>query len=139
MSNNREQRTMNNAQRPYRIVLVEDSEILCRMMVDLLTGLGNIEIQGHATNEKAAIALLADARPDLVVIDIELKPGSGLSVLSAVVAAPDVYGAPIIVVYSNHAQPVVQARCKALGAAAFYDKAFQLDELLDFVAAQAQA
>lgn len=129
---------MNNEQRPYRIVLVEDSEILCQIMVDLLTSLGNIEILGHANNEKAAIALLAVARPDLVVIDIELKPGSGLNVLSAVVSAPNVYGAPTIVVYSNHAQPVVQSRCKALGAAAFYDKAFQLDELLDFVAARAK-
>lgn len=129
---------MNTEQRLYRIMLLEDSEILCRLMVDLLTSLGNIEIVGRATSEKDAMTLLAETRPDLAVVDIELKPGSGLNVLSAVVAAPDIYGAPTMVVYSNHAQPIVQSKCKALGAAAFFDKAFQLDELLEFVADRAK-
>ena len=39
------------------------------------------------------------------------------------------------VVFSNHGHSTVRARCTALGAEHFFDKSFQLDDLLDFIQA----
>ena len=58
--------------------------------------------------------------------------------LAALQQSPGAYGAPITVVFSNHAHPIVQSRCLALGARAFFDKSFQMDDLLDFVQATAR-
>ncbi len=122
---------------PMRIVLIEDSEILCQLMRSLFDNLKDIELVGRASSEVEAVALLADLQPDLVVIDLELKPGSGLRILSTVSRSPEKFGHPTLVVYTNHSQPAVQAMCTSLGASAFFDKSFQLDDLLDFVSAKA--
>ena len=43
------------------------------------------------------------------------------------------------VVFSNHAHAVIQAKCRMLGAAAFFDKSFQMDELLNLIEGEAGA
>ena len=52
-------------------------------------------------------------------------------------AEPARYGHPRAVVLSNYGHGTVRARCHACGVEHFFDKSFQMDELLDFVQAQA--
>jgi len=42
-----------------------------------------------------------------------------------------------VVVFSNYSNLVIRHRCLSLGARAFFDKSFQIDELLEFVQKQA--
>ena len=55
--------------------------------------------------------------------------------LRQVQAEPERFGRPRAVVFSNYGHAPVRARCEQLGVERFFDKSFQLDELIDFVQA----
>ena len=57
-----------------RVVVVEDSGLLRRMLVQLLTRHG-IEVVGEAVSRDEAVTVVAATVPDLVVLDIRLPPG----------------------------------------------------------------
>lgn len=118
---------------PLKTVIVEDNPVLLNLLVGMLASIPGVDLVGHADSEPAAVALLREARPQLAIIDLELRAGNGLKVLGAVHDAPADFGAPRAVVFSNHAHPVIKDRCLSLGAVAFFDKSFQMEELLEFV------
>ncbi|MFU2487206.1 response regulator [Thauera sp. WH-1] len=118
-----------------RIVLVEDSAMLRAMLRDMLDELDGVGVVAEAEDEHGALVALEQQRPDLAIIDLELRDGSGLSVLRQLQDQPQRFGAPRAVVFSNYGHAPVRARCAQLGVEAFFDKSFQLDELIDFVQA----
>ncbi|HRP26180.1 MAG TPA: response regulator [Thauera sp.] len=118
-----------------RIVLVEDSAMLRGMLRDMLDELDGVGVVAEAEDEHGALVALEQQRPDLAIIDLELRDGSGLGVLRQLQAEPQRFGAPRAVVFSNYGHAPVRARCAQLGVEAFFDKSFQLDELIDFVQA----
>lgn len=124
---------MASANHPVRIVLIEDSFALRELLAEMLADAGGVEIVGAADNEAAAIELLRQLHPDLAIIDLELQGGTGLKVLAALQDMPPCADTPRAVVFSNHTHPIVRERCRMLGAQAFFDKSFQLDELLAYV------
>ena len=119
------------------IVIVEDSPELCALLAEMLTEIPGVDILGVADSEKSALELLATQTPDLAVIDLELKSGNGLNVL-AQVRAQEKKGSVKTLVFSNYANSIIRNRCHMLGATAFFDKSFQMDELLDYVQAEAK-
>lgn len=127
------------APRPLRVVLIEDSDVLRALLSGMLGGVDMLEIVGSADNEADGLLVLRRERPDLVIVDLELRAGSGLGLLAALQSAPERFGSPRAVVFSNHAHVVIQAKCRVLGAVAFFDKSFQMDELLFFVEGEAGA
>ena len=120
---------------PVRVVLIEDSPILRDMLRELLGELDGVQVVADADDEAGALAELERHRADLAIVDLELRAGSGLGVLSRLKAEPERFGRPRAVVFSNHGHSTVRARCTALGAEHFFDKSFQLDDLLDFIQA----
>ena len=119
----------------FRIVLIEDSPLLCAMLREMLDELEGVEVVADAADEQGALSQLEQHQADLAIVDLELRAGSGLGVLSRLKAEPERFGWPRAVVFSNHGHSTVRARCTALGAEHFFDKSFQLDDLLDFIQA----
>lgn len=118
-----------------RVVLVEDSAMLRGMLCEMLAELDGVGVVAEAEDEAGALAALEAQRPDLAIIDLELRAGSGLGVLRQLHAQPERFGRPRAVVFSNYGHAPVRARCEQLGVERFFDKSFQLDELIDFVEA----
>ena len=118
-----------------RVVLVEASAMLRGMLCEMLAELDGVGVVAEAEDEAGALAALEAQRPDLAIIDLELRTGSGLGVLRQLQAEPERYGRPRAVVFSNYGHAPVRARCEQLGVERFFDKSFQLDELIDFVQA----
>lgn len=118
-----------------RVVLVEDSAMLRGMLCEMLAELDRVSVVAEAEDEQGALAALETQRPDLAIIDLELRQGSGLDVLRQLQAEPERFGRPRAVVFSNYGHAPVRARCEQLGVERFFDKSFQLDELIDFVQA----
>lgn len=119
--------------RGLRVMLIEDSPLLCEMLSEMLGELDGVQVVARAADEHAAIEALAVHRPDLAVIDIELKDGSGIGVLQALHDDPQRFGRPRAVVFSNHGHRIVRRRCTELGVEHFFDKSYQLDDLVDYV------
>lgn len=128
-----------HAPTPLRVVLIEDSAVLRDLLSAMLGGIDHLQIVGTADNEADGLLVLKRERPHLVIVDLELRNGTGLGVLAALHGSPERFGAPRAVVFSNHSHAVVQAKCRMLGAVGFFDKSFQMDELLSFIEGEAGA
>jgi len=115
------------------ILLVEDSAIIRKVVIESLTNTDNIKVVGFVDGQKKAIEQLERYKPDLVIIDLELIEGNGLGVLKQLGHEPEKFGYPKKVVFTNHTSPVLKRKCQALDIEGFFDKSYQLDDLLDYV------
>ena len=70
-----------------RVVIVEDSPIIRARLAESLSEIPNLEITGQAESESDALALLGGGDWDAVVLDLQLKQGTGLGVLKALFLA----------------------------------------------------
>ena len=114
---------------PLRVLLVEDSPYIRERLVDLLAEPGRIEIIGDADNEQSAVALVRDTPWDVLVLDLQLKRGTGLGVLRAL--APARRERTKVIVLTNYAFPQYREKSLALGADYFFDKAREYHRVRD--------
>lgn len=118
---------------PLKVVLIEDSHLLQEALGALLGDLERVEVVGGAADEPGALELLQRLRPDLAIVDLQLRAGSGLGVLRALSSEPDRFGRPRTVVFSHHGRLAVRELCFTLGVERFFDKATQTNDLLAYV------
>lgn len=64
-----------------RVMLVDDSVVIRRMLTDILSQDPDIEVAGTASNGHIAIAKLTQLQPDVVVMDVEMPVMTGLEAL----------------------------------------------------------
>jgi CheY-like chemotaxis protein len=66
-----------------RILLIEDDAVISGMLAELLAVLGH-EVCGTAETELGAVAAAARHAPDLMIVDANLRAGSGISAMDAI-------------------------------------------------------
>jgi two-component system chemotaxis response regulator CheB len=66
-----------------RILIVDDSVVVRRMVADLLASDAALEVAGTAPNGRIALAKLPQVNPDLVLLDVEMPEMNGLETLAA--------------------------------------------------------
>src|SRR5579871_3349047 len=105
-----------------RVLLIEDSAVLTRRLIDLLSEPGRIEVAAQATTQSEAVSRLKQDAFDVLVVDIELAEGNGVAVIRAArqLYPPDAQ--PLIVVLTNYASDFVRDHCFAAVADYFLDK-----------------
>ena len=64
-----------------RVLIVDDSVVIRRMVADELSADPAIEVVGTAANGKIALARLPQVTPDLVILDVEMPELDGLATL----------------------------------------------------------
>jgi DNA-binding NarL/FixJ family response regulator len=126
---------MRDLLKPLQVYVVEDSTVIRRLLASAIAAAGG-ELIGYSADADKAISDLTALRPDLVVIDIALRTGTGFDVLEALQRL-DPKPAPIKVVLTNHASPEYRQVSLHLGANGFFDKATQTSELLTLISALA--
>jgi two-component system chemotaxis response regulator CheB len=67
--------------RPARILIVDDSAVIRRLLSNLFASDPEVVVAGTAGNGPQALARIADVGPDLVTLDIEMPGMSGLEAL----------------------------------------------------------
>jgi DNA-binding NarL/FixJ family response regulator len=107
-------------------LLVEDSKLLSQHLLEQLKAIRGVEPLGVVDTEKGAIEAVAQGSPDLVILDLHLKQGTGFGVLAAFskLGKP-----PIAIVLTNYDLPQYRERATALGAKFFLDKSNEFDRL----------
>jgi len=113
---------------PLSVFIADDSAPVTEMLRELITEPGRIEVVGQADSEADAIAGLRQLKPDVVVLDLQLKTGSGTDVIRAIRANPELAKMRVIVM-SNHTSPHLKAGCLELGANQYFDKVKELPDL----------
>ena len=69
--------------RKIRVLVVEDSSVMRRAIMVALTKDASLEIVGAARHGEEALALLAEVKPDVITLDIEMPVMDGLATLRA--------------------------------------------------------
>jgi len=114
-----------------QVFLVEDSEIVRQRLETMLSDVPGTRIVGRAAGAQAAIRDILLARPDLVVLDVQLAEGSGFDVLRALHAqAPELD----VVMLSNYSSDPYRQIAERFGARAFFDKTREFERVRDVVA-----
>src|SRR5688500_11522193 len=62
-----------------RVLVVDDSVVVRRLIVDALTGAPDIEVVGTAANGLLAQAKIDSLKPDVVTMDIEMPQMDGIA------------------------------------------------------------
>ena len=123
----------------FKVLLIEDSLLLQELLGGILEEIDAIDYQGSVDGEAHSLQQLEQFPVELVVIDIELRQGSGIGVLAALQAEPERYGSPIKVMLTNYAHASMRQRCVRLGCDAFYDKSLNTGELVEYIELAAAA
>jgi len=64
-----------------RVLVVDDSVVVRRLVTDILSSDPRIEVVGTAANGKVALAKIPQVNPDLVTLDVEMPVMDGLTTL----------------------------------------------------------
>lgn len=67
-----------------RVLVVDDSVVIRRVVTDVLSADPEIEVVGTAANGQIAIAKMTQVNPDLVILDVEMPEMDGLITLAAI-------------------------------------------------------
>jgi len=113
-----------------RVVIVEDSAIIRARLAETLSEIPNLEIIGQTESEAGALSLLTDKKWDAVVLDLQLKEGTGLGVLKKLRQQ----GRPVhttVIVFTNYSFPQYRDRSLSFGADFFFDKAREFHRVRD--------
>ena len=120
-----------------RVYVVEDSALVFERLRESLQEIG-AEIIGNADDAASAIAAIDALRPDVVVIDIALREGTGLHVLKEIDELPE-EDRPVRVVLTNFNRQWYRDAAKRLGADYFFDKSCETPQMIDVVRSMSSA
>ena len=122
---------MDDAVAPLRVFIVEDSPVIVDLLRRAVDAAGGTMI-GHSDSAADASAMLSLVQPDLIILDIKLKSGTGLDVLRSLQASGHARSA-IKIIFSNHAEAQYRELSRQLGADAFFDKSAEGSQALDLI------
>ena len=109
-----------------RVLIVDDSKIVCNGLQQMLIHIADVEIIGQAHNAKDAIRFISESKPDVVILDIRLPGLSGIDVLKNIMAKK----LPIrVIMLTNYPYPQYLKKCEELGADYFFDKVTEIEEI----------
>ncbi len=111
-----------------KVFIADDSRPVADMLAELAAGSGPVEVVGMGDSEDSTLEAIRRLKPDVVVLDLQLKSGSGANVIRAVRSDPSLSTTRLLVT-SNHVSAQMRAGCLELGADGYYDKVKELQAL----------
>jgi DNA-binding NarL/FixJ family response regulator len=115
------------AQKQIRLALVEDSAAFIQVIETIVGNTPGAVLVGVACDAADGVELVHRTEPDLLLLDLSLRQGTGLDVLREMA---DQTSRTAVIVVTNQPSPALKERCFSLGARAFLDKTTQLEELV---------
>lgn len=126
---------------PLKVLLIEDSAVIRESLSEALGSTGMLQVAGVAETADDAVRTLKEGQFDAVIVDIQLRRGSGMDVLSYLHDA-GLLPQLMAIVLTNYALATYRKRCQQLGVQYFFDKSLEFDrviEVLDDFASSRQA
>jgi DNA-binding NarL/FixJ family response regulator len=120
-----------------RVLLIEDSGVLAGRITELIRRLPHVDLIGSVDTEAEALRQVTISTPDVLILDLHLRNGSGFGVLRSLgrTGAPR----PKVIVLTGFDLPQYRREAETLGVDAFLNKSrdyHRLPVLLSGYAAQ---
>ncbi|RYD38424.1 MAG: response regulator [Verrucomicrobiaceae bacterium] len=88
---------------PRRAVIVDDERLARKRLRDLLKAHPGITVVGEADSVETAVPVIAEHRPDVVFLDVEMPPRSGFDLLPLLPESPHTPDVVFVTAYENFA------------------------------------
>jgi DNA-binding NarL/FixJ family response regulator len=115
-----------------RVLLVEDSSLLAARLAELIRRLPDVDLIDTVQTESDALTQINTAVPDVLILDLHLRSGSGFGVLRSL-ARDKASQRPKVIILTNFGLPEYRREAETFGVEAFLDKSrdyFRLPALL---------
>ncbi len=108
------------------VLVVEDSLMIIKRILDLLEEVKNIKLVVHAANYFESIKMINEIDADIVLLDINLPDKSGIELLKEIKQIrPHIK----IIMLTNHASDNYRDLCAYMGADFFLDKSNDFEKI----------
>jgi DNA-binding NarL/FixJ family response regulator len=121
-------------ERPVRVLLADDRPATRQGLRALLAMLPHVEVIGEAANGRESVALVAECRPDVVLMDMQMPVMDGVEATRRI---KEQWPMVRVVALTIHAK--YRAQALAAGADAFLLKESNPDALLGAILAKADS
>lgn len=108
-----------------RVLLAEDSKILTERLLELIGEIAGVSVIGTVDTEADAIEAAKEHQPDVMLLDLKLREGTGFRVMKHLRDQGDAH--PAFVVMTNYVLPTYRDQAYSLGARHFIDKSANFD------------
>lgn len=115
---------------PLRVVLVDDHTLFRMGLAELLERRGSIRVVGITGNAAEARQLLREQKPDVVIMDLNMPPTDGITLLSELRA--EGFTLPTLMLTVSDAQEDLANALRA-GARGYLLKDIEPDDLVDAI------
>ncbi|MBC7848414.1 MAG: response regulator transcription factor [Chitinophagaceae bacterium] len=112
------------------IFIVDDSALMISRFMEMITETTDDHDIRYAGSYREAVRQLDSVRPDLLLLDINLPDGNGISLLRVM---RQKYPGIKAVMVSNQADDYYKKLCLSLGAIGFLDKSKDYERLPEFL------
>lgn len=97
-------------------------------MRETLATLEDVEVVASVTDESAAVAAVRDNEVDVIVLDLQLREGTGFGVMERLGKSR-----PLVIVFTNYMLPEYQRLATALGVEYFLSKSRDYERLPEII------
>ncbi len=112
--------------RAMKVFVADNSALLRKQIIGVLSELRGIEIVGQAQVAPEALRAIRERQPDVVTLDIRMSDGGGIDVLKKLKQEGS---APVVIVLTNSISPPYRKSSVEAGADFFLDKSTEFKEL----------
>jgi DNA-binding NarL/FixJ family response regulator len=113
-----------------KIFIAEDSESMTRAIIELIQQLPGTDIVGTAQMACEAVELISLKKPDVVILDIRLKEGNGITVLKEIRRRAN---KAKTIVFTNYPFPQYRKASYNAGADYFFHKGSETGKMIEIL------
>ena len=113
-----------------KVFVVEDSDAICERIVQMLNDVNDARVVGTADKVSTAFLGIKKYQPDVVILDIQLLDGNGLTVLQQIKKEQP---SSKVIVLTNFNSDQYRDLAHRYGADAFLDKSNDFMQIPDLI------
>lgn len=122
--------TVYNPLQPFSVFIVDDSSIVAERLTMMIHELKHVQIAGYASNIKNALLLILETKPQVVILDINLKEDApNANGIDLLIPLRKAFSTILIIMLTNIVTAQYRSRCMELGADYFFDKSNDFDKI----------
>jgi YesN/AraC family two-component response regulator len=112
------------------ILLVDDSPIIIKGLKKIIGTIENLNIAGEAETTYAALDLFKQNKPDIVILDINLRGGNGIDIIHDF---KKLNPSTVVIMLTNYSKETFRKTSLEHGANYFLDKITDVDKLIEIL------
>ena len=112
------------------IVIIDDHTLIRESWIHLLEMYEKFQVVGDAGDSEVAVAVVANTNPDIIFLDINIKPQDGFEVIKRIL---EISPRSKVIALSMYTIPAYAKKMISLGAKAYLTKNSSVEEILQSI------